>query len=100
MQMSLDTDNSAPTSPPASPYDVLGVSEYLNEAVTLLTARLTELSIESHSEPETVEDVDDDLDGVDGMECGLDDNSDEDWMEAFYDLELDEQLHDIYQLSK
>ena len=46
-------------------------------------ARLTELLIESHSEPNTVEDVDDGPDGVDEMEGGSDDDLDEDWMDFF-----------------
>ena len=98
MQIPMDIDKSAPN-PPSVLSDALGVNESPEEAINSLTARLTLLSIESHSEAETV-DMEDDLEGVNEVEVRSDDDSDEDWMDVFYDLELDKQLRDIYQLSK
>ena len=81
MQIPMDIDNSAPISPSVLS-DALGINESLEDAVNSLTARLTLLSIESHSEAETV-DVEDGLEGIDEVEVRSDDDSDEDWMDVF-----------------
>ncbi len=107
MQMSMDMDDSAPTPlschydgpPPVSSYwNVLSIDEHPNEAVNTLTARLSELSIESHFELQTTENMDNNLHGIDeihAMDCESDNDSDEEnWMDFFYDLKLGEQLHD------
>ena len=94
----MDIDDSAPILPSVL-LDALGINKSLEDAINSLMARLTLLSIESHSEAETVG-VEDDLEGVDEVEVRSDDDLDEDWMDVFYNLELDKQLCDIYQLSK
>jgi hypothetical protein len=107
MQMSMDMDDSAPTplscdydgAPPVSSYrNALSIDTHPNEAVNMLTARLSELSIESHFELQTTDNMDDNLHSIEEictMDCESDNDSDEDnWMDFFYDLKLDEQLRD------
>ncbi len=111
MQTSLAMDTSPPPSPPFFPthYDEpmpshqspINIDEDSNGLVSTLIMRLSELVIESHLEVEATEDVDDDTVTLDSTDAMSDDDLDEDqWMDDFYDMDLDEELHETYQMGK
>src|SRR5260370_22124096 len=85
---------------PSSHWGMIDLNEHSNGLVDMLIARLSELAIESHLEAETTKDMDNDTIAPDSTGTVSDDSSDEDWMDEFYDMDLDEELHETYQMGK
>jgi len=107
--MHLDMDTSSPPSPfsthyddpmPSSHWGMINLYEHSNGLVDTLITRLSELAIKSHLEAETTKDMDNDMITLDSTGAVSDDSSDEDWMDEFYDMDLDEELHETYQMGK
>ena len=111
METSLDMNTSPPSpfshhydeSMPLSHLGPIDVDEHSNGLVNTLITWFSELEIESHLEAEATEDVNDGTVspiGTRGIsDDGSDNSSDEDWMD-FYDMDLDEELCETYQMHK
>ena len=109
MWTSLNMDTSSPATPfsnhcdkltPSSNWGPIDIDEHSNGLTNTLITRLSELVIKSHLDTETTEDVDNGTITLDSTGTISDDGSDRDWMDNFYDMDLDEELHETYQMGK